>query len=153
MKVCFKCGKEKQLKDFYKHPMMKDGHLGKCKECTKTDSRKVREKNIEYYRKYDRERGSRQNKEYFTEYRKRNHNKSKAMNAANNAIRDGKIKRKTSCEICGKSVKLVKHHYDYSKPLDVVWLCHACHSGIHRSYNDEFVKKHFDSIGRNPCRV
>lgn len=36
-KVCFKCRVEKAIDDFYKHPKMADGHLGKCKECTKLD--------------------------------------------------------------------------------------------------------------------
>ncbi len=38
-KICFKCGKDKSLDDFYKHLQMADGHLGKCKQCTKDDVR------------------------------------------------------------------------------------------------------------------
>jgi hypothetical protein len=35
MKKCFICGIEKEISEFYLHPHMKDGHLGKCKDCTK----------------------------------------------------------------------------------------------------------------------
>ena len=41
-----------------------------------------------------------------------------------------KIIIKQPCEICGE-VKSQAHHSDYTKPLDVRWLCRPCHVAIH----------------------
>lgn len=45
-------------------------------------------------------------------------------------IRRGVIQRKP-CETCGEP-KAEKHHEDYDKPLEVVWLCRKCHLEHHK---------------------
>lgn len=128
-KVCFKCGVEKPLTDFYKHPKMADGHVNKCKLCNKKDVRENRSQKVEYYRKYDKERGNRQGKEYNKEYRERFPKKYAAHVLVNNHVRDGKLEKKP-CEVCGVE-NAVAHHDDYDKPLEVRWLCQAHHVQWH----------------------
>lgn len=131
MKKCFKCGEVKDLTSFYRHPGMADGRVNKCKDCNKLDVRKNRKSKIEYYRKYDIERGNRQGYEYTMEFRQKYPNKYKAHSIVNNAIR-GKRLFSMPCEICGAE-KTHAHHDDYSKPLNVRWLCPA----HHRQWHDE----------------
>ena len=131
VKTCFKCGEEKPLNDFYRHPMMGDGRLNKCKSCTKKDVRMNRRKRIDYYREYDRQRGNRQGYEYVKQYRNKNGYKYAAHRAVDNAVRSGSLKRPENCEQCGVSCTPHGHHDDYAKPLDVRWLCAACHRQWH----------------------
>jgi len=45
------------------------------------------------------------------------------------ALKRGKLV-KTPCMVCGES-EVEGHHPDYSRPLDVVWLCRKHHMEIH----------------------
>lgn len=47
------------------------------------------------------------------------------------AIRMG-ILKKQPCRDCGAS-DVHAHHPDYSKPLEVIWLCPPCHRAEHRA--------------------
>lgn len=42
------------------------------------------------------------------------------------------------CEHCGSRADH-KHHEDYDRPLDIVWLCRRCHIRLHVSERDEAV--------------
>lgn len=130
MKTCFKCGMLKELKDFYKHPRMPDGHVNKCKECNKNDVRSNRLVKINYYREYDKNRGSRQGSSYCKEYRKKYPNKYKAHTMIKNAIRSKKLVPESCC-MCGAQENTHAHHDDYSKPLNIRWLCPSCHRYWH----------------------
>ena len=132
-KKCFKCGCSLPLSEFYPHPRMADGHLNKCKECTKRDVRQHRRDNPSV-RKYDRER--RRDKEakrqYGISYRDRYPQKLKAHRAVHAAVRRGDLVRKP-CEQCG-AAKVEAHHDDYSQPLSVRWLCPLCHRRWHANH-------------------
>jgi len=170
MKICFKCEAEKPLTDFYKHPSMPDGHVNKCKECNKKDVRDNRELKLEYYQNADRNRPNREERnqrniertrvKYHSDsnykekildtkqkWAERNPLKRKAQYSATNAVRDGKLERKTSCEHCGTDEKkLQKHHWSYLEEhwLDVIWLCTKCHGVEHKRLNE---------LGRDPDSI
>ena len=60
-KKCICCGIEKDISEYYSHPRTADGHLNKCKECCKKQNKDNREKHLEYYREYDRNRKAKAN--------------------------------------------------------------------------------------------
>jgi len=57
------------------------------------------------------------------------HSKSKAHYLVTKAVSKGEL-IKLPCEKC-ESLKSIAHHTDYSKPLDVMWLCRKHHSEWH----------------------
>jgi hypothetical protein len=76
-----------------------------------------RELNIDDVRAYDRARG----------FRETDPVKIAARNATRSLGRG-----QHSCEECG-APKADAHHDDYSRPLDVRWLCETCHGAEHRT--------------------
>lgn len=65
-------------------------------------------------------------------YRLRTPKQSAARSKVGYAIRTGKLVRPAHCEACRKVCKPHAHHHKgYDKPLDVQWLCRACHMQVH----------------------
>jgi ribosomal protein S27AE len=56
-----------------------------------------------------------------------------ARRQVHNALRSGRIVRPTACSRCGLETRITAHHPDYTRPLDVVWLCYQCHADEHRA--------------------
>ena len=150
-KQCKKCLKTKPLDDFYKHSMMADGRLSKCKECTKADVTENRNRNLDYYQNYDRKRydvGGRRGEasksaqargsaRWAAAHRQERH----AQSVVAYAIRVGRIVRPGVCSRCGKSGKIDAHHADHSKPLEVTWLCRRCHGDTWKKERKELQAK------------
>ena len=157
MKTCRVCGEDKDLSAFYRQ---KNGSpFLDCKPCWREKVKENRADKIEYYQEYDRKRtddpkrvaarkayaeSGRYPKEKYNAakqaYISRNPSKQRARVSINNALRDGKIFRPDRCEKCDVSCTPHGHHEDYSKPLEVVWLCPDCHGARHREINAEHRK-------------
>jgi hypothetical protein len=128
MKTCFKCGAEKPREEFYNHPEMKDGTLGKCKECARRDVREHRAANIDRYRERERRRIKstevlERQAMYLRQWRQLHRDRARAHVTANRAC----LSAPSACERCAKTGRVEKHHPDYSQPLLVEWLCKPCH--------------------------
>ena len=52
-------------------------------------------------------------------------------NALHKAIKEGLVVRPDHCVACKKVCIPHAHHESYARPLDVIWLCHACHMWLH----------------------
>jgi len=149
-KTCFKCNVSLPLTEFYKHGQMADGHLNKCKQCTKKDTKENTAKNPDYYREYD---IGRRNLPHNVEARKKysqteegkissrkskkkwsdeNVIKKSASTLVGNAIRDGRITKPDECSECSKTGRIHGHHDDYEYPMTVRWLCPQCHTNWHK---------------------
>ena len=133
-KTCKSCGQVKAPAEFYPHPEMADGRLSHCKECQKAKAREWRRASLTV-REYDRERSKTPQRRAHSravtaKFRTERPEAHRAHAAVNKAVRSGKLVR-GPCLFCGSAEHVHGHHRDYSKPLDVVWLCARCHHRLH----------------------
>lgn len=153
-KVCFKCGEMKPLLEYYKHKAMGDGHLNKCKACTKIDANKHRSDNLDRVKEYDRNRPNKEERaikqaEYaktpkgkevaLKSMRKQRQDKAKyrARSMVGNALKSGVLAKPSTCSNCKSECNPHGHHDDYRKPLDVRWLCVRCHTDFHKTVREK----------------
>jgi hypothetical protein len=194
MRYCNKCNREKDKSEFGIDKQKKDGLCPYCKECIREKSKRQRQGNLEYAKKYadeyrqknkellrkksrqtywrDREKRLEQGKKsyykykeiiakrrkiqrstpefrkkeairqkewrsrnkikygkYIRDWQRRNREKINAHARVHTAVSNGTLKRSEVCEMCKVNIgKMEGHHEDYSKPLDVIWLCRKCHA-------------------------
>lgn len=148
-KECSRCGLTKALSSFYPHPRTADGRLGKCKECCKAEARAHRAANLAACQAYDRARanlphrvqarldyqktprGIRRSTAAKVAWLQRNKDRRAAHVLLGSAIKSGTVS-KLPCAVCGSQKRVHGHHDDYTKPLDVRWLCPKHHAEHHR---------------------
>ena len=126
LKHCTVCKLEKPLKEFYKSSRAKDSRQSQCKRCTNTYAQTPESK--KYRKEYNR---SAEFKEASDKYCKNNPEKVDARKTMHKALCSGKLTKPENCTACGQTCTPDGHHSDYSKPLEVVWLCRPCHSKEH----------------------
>ena len=132
MKRCYKCGEVKSLEFYHKDKTRGDGVCSRCSECERRRRKERTEKNPEtsketskrYYHLHKKEKS-----EYHKTWRAENWFKANAHKAVRNAITLGYLK-KQPCQECG-SKNSDAHHPDYTKPLEVMWLCRRHHMREH----------------------
>lgn len=85
-----------------------------------------KDKDKRYYLKHRKEIIAKRRQKY-----KESAHKIRAREAVKIALYNGLIMRSKICELCGEGEeKLEAHHYDYSKQIDIIWLCKRCHRRV-----------------------
>lgn len=144
MKRCSKCGISKPLDAFHRALRGRYRRQGWCKVCSSEELRRYREANKSRLRENDRRR-------YYTdpEYRARVKQQiqefdkqhaaayrvaKRAYTAVHSALKRGTLVKPGACENCGTSTSRIEAaHFDYTKQLDVRWLCRSCHRAWDRT--------------------
>ena len=146
-KICFKCKCKLPILEFYTHKKMPDGHLNKCKECTKKDVRKR-----EYELKNDpewieKERERNRLKYYRLEYKGKNYPSTEKKREVIKKYRQKfpeKYMASRYTEIYLTKVSgFHLHHWSYNQEdwLDTIQLSINDHNFLHRNliYEQELM--------------
>jgi hypothetical protein len=143
LKTCTGCHKEKEVSEFRKHKLGKNGLDPACKDCRYL---------YNHYRKNE-PRILAQNREKASRYRANNKEKLSVKTKEMRRTKKGKARRmievrlrrgtimRQPCVVCkrfhGTEVKAQAHHCDYNDPLNVMWLCVTHHAAWHSVFKAE----------------
>ena len=126
MKLCTKCNTFKDESHFYPCSTNKDGLRGKCISCFQSYHQENKENRNREMVKW-RSRNRNKQRDYEENRITKDSDKVNARKAVSNALRYGKL-QKQPCW-CG-ATKVEAHHEDYSKQLEVIWLCEQHHTEL-----------------------
>ena len=119
LRKCQRCGKQRDASEFPMSPVTKQP-IATCRAC------------MPQY-----QRGGKPEREGKRRWQRANREKRAAHKAVEYAVLRGDLKRQP-CVRCGSEDRVVAHHDDYSRPLDVMWLCWPCHVERHREIGRPF---------------
>ena len=143
LRECRECGETKPLASF---PLWKGRwYSHHCHACY---SRRVHRRYVAKGRPAHVKQSARKNA---AQRHHRHPEQAKARRAIRSAIDAGRLIRPDTCEQCGSAppqkkngaASIEAHHYlGYERPLDIRWLCHACHHQAHYSTSNGWVDHH-----------
>ena len=126
MRTCTRCKASKPESEFYRDSRRPCGVKPSCKACCAA---------VQAERNYHaawKERNPGRVIEVHRAYRDR-HPEARGSGPraehreVQKAARSGELARPDKCQRCGVACAPHAHHPDYSRPLDVVWVCRKCH--------------------------
>lgn len=110
----------------------RDKRLEQSRAWYERNLERAREMSLKATKKYlSTENGRKKRNQSTANWDKKNLEKRRAHDRAMYAVETGKLIRPNQCSKCGKECKPHAHHEDYSKPLEVIWLCSLCHFYLH----------------------
>lgn len=131
MKVCTKCGVEKSVDMFHERTFSNGTKRPSswCKACQNRLTAIRAANNPATVARRMEWRRTKKGQGTYRRYRANEGNKIKlqAQKKVWWAIKSGNLVRPECCTKCGERKKVQGHHRDYSKPLEVLWLCWTCH--------------------------
>ena len=134
---CTTCKDTLSAASFYANKRRANGLTSQCKKCHCATTIRTRDKDnsCDANRAYMRRARARDPEKFRVRDRQRKPAdpiKTAARAQLNAAVRNGNVKRPSICPRCERTARVTGHHEDYSKPLNVEWLCYECHGLEHR---------------------
>ena len=118
MKACTTCKEQKDVDQFFRDKTKPDGRAACCRACRKVQSARCYQKNPDAVRVR------------IQAWQSKHPDRRPAHKAVESAIERGDMTRQP-CRVCGNP-KTDAHHDDYTKPLEVDWLCRLHHIARHK---------------------
>jgi hypothetical protein len=129
-KVCTVCKRLLPLPDFCRSKRSADGRLYRCRTCDYKNNRKWRAAHPEEWAQHQQQYRQRAKGKLRADVRSRraaHPDRYRAQWAVGNALVGGHLKRPRRCSVCHRVCLPDAHHEDYSKPLEILWVCRPCH--------------------------